>query len=802
MPLLSHVPPFPSALPNHQTRPALQLWGGMECTVNRVGDRYFDQFSHSEQQGRLENLDLFAHLGIRALRFPVLWEKTAPHGAASARWEWADEQLGRLRDLHIQPIVGLVHHGSGPRHTSLVDPSFADGLARYARTVAERYPWVLDYTPVNEPLTTARFSGLYGHWYPHGKDELTFARALLNECKAVSMAMNAIREVQPEARLVQTDDLGKTFSTPTLKYQADFENERRWITWDLLCGKVTPDHRMWRHLAWVGINEDELRWFRDHPCPPDIIGVNSYLCSERYLDERTAWYPAHSHGGNGIHAYADVEAVRACADGPTGPAGLLREAWDRYQLPIAITEAHNGCTREEQMRWFVEVWDAADEVRREGADIRAVTAWSLLGAYDWNTLVTCDAGHYEPGIFDLRAPQPRPTALAGVIRDLGMGRRPDHPVLAAPGWWHRSERHNLGFSVRGSADGEARWDRLISKQMLQYTTSRPLLITGVTGTLGRAFARLCELRGMAYRLVTRDEMDISRDASVDAALIAHHPWAVINTAGYVRVDDAERDAVRCERENTLGPVVLAKACARHGIQLVTFSSDLVFDGKKGSPYIESDQTAPLNTYGRSKAEAEDRVLQALPSAMVIRASAFFGPWDEHNFVTLALRALEAGRPFTAASDITITATYVPDLVHAALDLLLDGESGIRHLANPDPITWGDLARRVAKHANLNARLIDPWPATTFNYVARRPAYSALGTERGLVMPSLDDALGRYLLERRAATPEQAAVAEFVDAEARDARDLDPVLISFGDDLASADGDDRRRSQVGALAVPA
>src|SRR3712207_2719887 len=89
----------------------------------------------------------------------------------SADWAWADERLGRLRELGITPIVGLVHHGSGPRHTSLIDPAFADGLAAFARAVAERYPWVAYYTPINEPLTTARFSGLYGHWYPHGRDQ-------------------------------------------------------------------------------------------------------------------------------------------------------------------------------------------------------------------------------------------------------------------------------------------------------------------------------------------------------------------------------------------------------------------------------------------------------------------------------------------------------------------------------------------------------------------------------------------------------------------------------------------------------
>jgi dTDP-4-dehydrorhamnose reductase len=182
----------------------LELWGGVECTVNRVGDCYFDQIERTGHAARVDDLDRFAALGIRTLRYPILWERTAPGGACHADWTWADERMERMLALDIRPIVGLVHHGSGPRHTSLLDPAFADGLAEYARAVAQRYPWALDYTPVNEPLTTARFSGLYGHWYPHRCDSASFVRALLVQCRATVMAMRAIRTVTPGARLVQT----------------------------------------------------------------------------------------------------------------------------------------------------------------------------------------------------------------------------------------------------------------------------------------------------------------------------------------------------------------------------------------------------------------------------------------------------------------------------------------------------------------------------------------------------------------------------------------------------------------------
>lgn len=538
--------------------PPLELWAGVECTVNRVGDEYFDQLERNGHAKRLEDLDLFADLGVRAMRYPMLWERIAPKDLDHADWSWADERLGRLRELGIRPIVGLVHHGSGPRHTSLIDPAFPEGLAKFAQAFAERYPWVESYTPVNEPLTTARFSGLYGHWYPHGRDGLTFARALLTQCRAIALSMGAIREVNPAAQLVQTEDLAKTFSTPLLGYQADFENERRWLSFDLLCGRVNRDHPMWGHLRWLGVSEAELEVFLDEPCPPNVIGINHYLTSERFLDERVEHYPSSSHGGNGQHKYADVEAVRVCAEGLAGPRVLIREAWERYGLAIAVTEVHLGCTREEQLRWLYEVWDAAQELRGDGVDVRALTAWSLLGAYDWNSLLTRVDGYYEPGVFDLRSPRPRPTALARMLRDLASGEIHDHPVLDVPGWWRRPARL-LYPPVCCSSDAS---NRTVEGLDRRGSSARSLVITGATGTLGRAFARLCDIRGIPYHLLTRKEMDIADPASVDAALTALSPWAVVNAAGYVRVDDAEREPEACRRENAVGPAILAAACAR------------------------------------------------------------------------------------------------------------------------------------------------------------------------------------------------------------------------------------------------
>ena len=513
----------------------LALWGGHECTVNRVGDRFGDQTVRTGHETRIDDLDRFAALGLKTLRYPVLWERTAPDRPDVSDWSWSDARLGRLRELGIAPIAGLVHHGSGPRYTHLLDDGFAPGLAAHARGAAERYPWVDAWTPVNEPLTTARFSALYGHWHPHARDEYAMCVALLNQVDATRLAMRAVRTVNGAARLVQTEDLGHVFATDPLRDQAEFENERRWLSFDLLCGRVVPGHRFHARLEGMGLG-DRLRAIADDPCPPDVVGVNSYLSSERLIDHRADLYPPERRGGNYETPYADVEAVRAVAPGPLGVERLLELAWERYGRTVAVTECHLGCTREEQMRWLQETWDAAGRLRARGVDVEAVTVWSLLGAVDWNSLLTRDAGSYEPGVFDVRSGEPRPTALAGLVRRLATGEGEAHPAQAGPGWWRRDIRLDHAPVWCGQTAPVARsWSP-------PAAAPRPVLVTGATGTLGRAFARALQHRGHAYVLTDRTALDVADPASVAAALDAVRPWAVVNAAGYVRVDDAERDA--------------------------------------------------------------------------------------------------------------------------------------------------------------------------------------------------------------------------------------------------------------------
>lgn len=108
--------------------------------------------------------------------------------------------------------------------------------------------------------------------------------------------------------------------------------------------------------------------------------------------------------------------MRVCARGLVGLRRLLSQAWRRYHRPIVVTEVHLGCTRPEQLRWLYQQWRAVQAARAEGVDVRAAVAWALLGSFDWDSLLTREQGHYEPGAFDVGRGARRPTAVARIWR--------------------------------------------------------------------------------------------------------------------------------------------------------------------------------------------------------------------------------------------------------------------------------------------------------------------------------------------------------------------------------------------------
>jgi dTDP-4-dehydrorhamnose reductase len=360
----------------------------------------------------------------------------------------------------------------------------------------------------------------------------------------------------------------------------------------------------------------------------------------------------------------------------------------------------------------------------KGVPARALCVWSLLGATDWSQLVTTDSGDYESGVFDVRSRPPRPTALFSALKQLSASGDFTHPVLSRSGWWNRPA----------------------SRAEVRSHRHKRLLLLGPTGTLGSAILRRCAERAIDVVAFGRDEVDITRPTDVRRAIGACQPWAVINATGFVDVDGAEANPEACMAVNCSGAAQVAEACARVGASLVTFSSDLVFDGAHNAPYVETDPVAPLSAYGRSKVELERSVLESLPSALVVRTSAFMDAWDVRTFTARILHAASRGERIRTSSDI-VSPTYVPALADAVLDLLIDGESGVWHLTNQGEVSWTILAQTILSECGSDPCLVDEVTEQALGRVARRPPYSALGSVRGCLMPTLEKALDELIRER-------------------------------------------------------
>jgi dTDP-4-dehydrorhamnose reductase len=443
-----------------------EIWGGIECSYNRVQSKYFDQLEYARHYSRIEeDVAAFAKMGITTMRYPVIWERHCPFKGALIDWSLSERGLYALRDHNITPIAGFVHHGSGPKYADFSRPDFAVGLKDFAAQVVEKFPWINYFTPVNEPLTTARFAGLYGLWYPHKKNDKAFVTILLNEMKAIVLSMQEIRKINPDAKLVQTEDLAKIYSTPFMAYQAKFENQRRWLTFDILCGKLMPGHPLWEYFVKYSPSEKDLYFFIENPCPPDIIGLDYYPTSERYLDENLGKYPRHTHGHNHRHKYADVEAVRVRIQEPSGVKILLNEAWERYSLPMVLTEVHINCDYDNQIRWFGKIREACLELINAGVDFRALTSWAMLGSFGWNRLLTSAGGDYESGAFDVRTGGLNATPLAAYIERLSRDPEFRPSVMDEKGWWEEDSR--LIFETHSAYELESLGEPALKEDCIQ-----------------------------------------------------------------------------------------------------------------------------------------------------------------------------------------------------------------------------------------------------------------------------------------------------------------------------------------------
>jgi dTDP-4-dehydrorhamnose reductase len=251
-------------------------------------------------------------------------------------------------------------------------------------------------------------------------------------------------------------------------------------------------------------------------------------------------------------------------------------------------------------------------------------------------------------------------------------------------------------------------------------------------------------------------MDGADPASTALALDRLRPWAVIDVGGERDVE--HRPNLRLVAGAARRAAVLSRACAERGLPFLAVSSHCVFGGGLGRPHVESDPVSPVCASGRGEAEVEAQVAREHPGALIVRTGPLFGFSGGRDCAVRTLQSLANGRPAVWEPGV-VSPTYVPDFVHAALDLLLDEESGIWHLANMGAISWSSFSERLAEAAGLDRRRrrrlreADVGPIT------------AVASERHSLMPTLGSAVHRYAQEiGEAWRPEtQLEAAEQLDA---------------------------------------
>lgn len=255
------------------------------------------------------------------------------------------------------------------------------------------------------------------------------------------------------------------------------------------------------------------------------------------------------------------------------------------------------------------------------------------------------------------------------------------------------------------------------------------LVTGATGMLGHEVVSLARGRGHDIAARTRRDLDISHRDQVESAFQTLTPRVVVNCAAWTAVDDAEEREREAYRVNADGPRLLAEACARHGARLVHVSTDYVFSGDADVPYGENDPAEPRTAYGRTKLAGEKAVLDALPSAAVVRTAWLYGAHGS-NFVSTMLRLMAERETVEVVDDQFGQPTWAVDLADRLVTLgELGSAAGMFHATNSGKASWFELAQEIFRLSGTDPGRVRRTTSEAFVRPAKRPAFSVLGHAR-------------------------------------------------------------------------
>ena len=364
---------------------------GIECSCPVIsGGRRVDQLHETGHYELWEkDLALVQDLGVEYLRYGLPIHRVFL-GPGRYDWSFADRVLARMRELRIEPILDLVHFGLPDWLGSFQNPEWPRHVAAYARAIAERYPWIRFYTPVNEIYITAQFSAAFGWWNERLRSDEAFVRNLKHSVQASRQIMRQILDVRGDAIFIMSESTEYVHpGSPDMVTAAQFLNERRFLSLDLLFGHDVSA-RAYTYLMRSGMTAEEYDAFhadtshRSH-C---VMGTDYYVSNEHILrrDGRTI-------GSGEVYGYYVI----------------TRQYYDRYRIPVMHTETNRDCS--EATMWLWKQWMNLLRLRDDGVPIIGFTWYGLVDMKDWDSALTRPRGHVNRvGLYSLKR-RPRKVAL-------------------------------------------------------------------------------------------------------------------------------------------------------------------------------------------------------------------------------------------------------------------------------------------------------------------------------------------------------------------------------------------------------
>ncbi|MDB5355181.1 MAG: glycosyl transferase group 1 [Phycisphaerales bacterium] len=390
----------PAQIPTGQTSPTAAddvgvdslpfrefVWGaGVECSF--LPHLSVDQFQWT-QHNRFWREDLRRareELGLTHLRYALPWNTLEPR-RGEFDWSMSDERIEEIRKLGFTLLLDVMHFGTPLWLKQAVgDPEFPESLEHFTEAMVTRYRGAVNvWCPFNEPLVSALFSGDFGFWPPHSRKWRGYMPVLSRVVLAVNRGIRAIRRAQPEATVLLCD-AAESYKTRSKELETEVarRNLRRFAVMDLLTGRVDHHHPLFPWFTNYGMSEVDIDWFRANPQTPDVLGLDYYPHSDWQLDK-------------------DGTAVRQRrSDNPVGLYGVASSYYQRYGLPLMLTETSVEGKPINREIWLDTVIDHIRRLREEGVPMLGLIWWPMLDQIDWDGALTHRIGKiHQVGLYSL-----------------------------------------------------------------------------------------------------------------------------------------------------------------------------------------------------------------------------------------------------------------------------------------------------------------------------------------------------------------------------------------------------------------